>query len=117
MNWRYTKVSLGEYLIVCCWCSGGCLRDNNSNYRLEGSKGRKAADVWCGAWGVGGVHWEVQKWGRAWFEMGWGGGGRGESGFKVHGRQSSDRARYMFRVSSQCFSFRAKFSTCTKDFS
>ncbi len=78
MNWRDTKVSLGEYLIVCCWCSGVCLRDNNSNYRLEGSKGRKAADVWCGAWGVGGVHWEEQKWGRAWFEMGWCGG----SGFR-----------------------------------
>jgi len=52
----------------------GCLRDNNSDYRLEGSKGRKAADVWCGAWGVGGVHWEEQKWGRAWFEMGLRGG-------------------------------------------
>ncbi len=48
------------------------------------------------------MHWEEQKWGRAWFEMG--------LGFRsMADRQSSYRARYRFRVSSECFSSRAKF--------
>ncbi len=50
------------------------------------------------------MHWEKQKWGRAWFEMGLGGGG------VVGSMADSPHIELGIGLgSSQCLSFRAKF--------